>query len=82
MVKPASSDSSHRIGWRYRSGTWAPGRFVSRRIVKCYVISTDAAGVAIRVLGVGASNVVVAPVGVVNDHEQRCPRFRAIQELY
>jgi glycosyltransferase involved in cell wall biosynthesis len=60
---------------------WLPGRFVSTRTEKCYAPTSDCADVAIRLFGVEARKVEIAPLGVdtellspVSTAEQRAQR--------
>jgi len=63
--RPGSALSPARV--RNFGTRFLPGRYVSRRTVKCYAATTDCARVAIDFFGVEREKVVVAPLGVDTD---------------
>jgi glycosyltransferase involved in cell wall biosynthesis len=75
-VFPLAQRASHRWGlarMRNFATRFAPGRFISRRSVRCYAATVDCADVAVRFFGVEPCKIEIAPLGVDTD------RFRPAQ---
>lgn len=77
-VFPLAQRSSHR--WELArmlnfATRFAPGRFISRRSVRCYAATIDCAEVAVRFFGVEPHKIGLAPLGVDTD------RFRPVETV-
>jgi glycosyltransferase involved in cell wall biosynthesis len=64
-VFPVAHARTLPLRWRIRAATL--GRWLSSQIEKCYPISTDAADIVIRFLGIPKEKVRISPLGVDTD---------------